>query len=274
MDIRWYIKKLIRDKFSKPKSLEAKGHVCMIHIGRCGSTVLSNMIEQNSSINWAGELYEPMFKAWDLASPNFTQPVKLENSPLSYLNLDMIRCKKSFYGFEIKPYHLKLLGQDPEEFFNALEENGFTKFILLDRSNRLRKIVSSLIAHQTGVYHISPGNIVRTSKRKVFINTDLVEIDHDSKTLIEYLQDYDRQWLSLCDLFNSRNTLSLEYSRDIERGPMVGYGKVARFLDLPLKTPCVYYKRVNPYPLKEIIINYEDIVSLLGETKFSWMLND
>jgi hypothetical protein len=272
MDLRWYLKKLFYNKVLPPKPLAKSGHTCMVHIGRCGSTVLSNMVEQNLSLNWAGEIYEPLFKAWASVSPDFSKPLVLEKSPIAYLKSDMDRSKKPYYGFEVKPYHFKLLGQDPEEYFSSLEQLGFTKFILLDRANRLRKIVSSLLAHQSGVFHVSPVNFSRVRKRKITINFDNIRIDNSCKTLLEFLQDYDRSWANLCDILSDRDTLSLEYSRDIERDPIVGYDKVARFLDLPLKTPKVYYRRVNPYPLKDILENYDQLCSLLGDTKYSWML--
>lgn len=275
MDIRWYLKKLLYNKLAQSKPLGKSGHVCMIHIGRCGSTVLSNMIEQNFSINWAGELYEPIFKLYGSNRLDFNQVLRSEISPIDYLSQDMkepTKPTKPIYGFEIKPYHFRLLKQDPQEYVDLLGELGFTKFILLNRANRLRKIISSLIAHQTGVFHVSPGHFVRSPKTKVFINLESLAIDHDSKTLLEYLQDYDKQWAMVNGIVSDRDLLSLEYSRDIEKGLSVGYGKVSRFLDLPLKTPKVYYKRTNPYPLSELVENYEELCNLLGDTKYSWML--
>lgn len=272
MDIRWYLKKFLHDKFSTSKTLKNTGHTCMVHIGRCGSTVLSNMIEQDYSIHWAGEIYEPIFKAWKSVGHDFPRPLKLAKSPISYLKHEMGRSRKPFFGFEVKPYHLKLLGQDPEEYFNYLQSLGFERFILLDRANRLRKIISSLLSQQSGVYHVSPGNFKRHRKSKILINLDNIQIDNDAKTLLEYLQDYDRRWAKVCDLLSDKEVLSLEYSRDIEADPFVAYDKVSRFLDLNLKTPKIYYKRTNPYPIAELVENYDELCDLLGNTKYSWML--
>ena len=267
MDIRWYLKKMLLNSFSPSEELASDGHVCMVHIGRCGSTVLSNMIEQSFSIHWAGELYEPIFKAFGTNLGQFKQ------CPIDFLKGDMASAKKARYGFEFKPYHLQLLGQDPSAFLNTLVELGFTKFIFLDRANRLRKIVSSLKAKSTGVYHVSPGYIRRNPRGKIYVNINQVEIDHDSKTLLEYLVDYDRDVSLYLELLGSKNPLILEYSRHIQNDPYVGYQYVSRFLDLPhgIK-PKIYYNRTNPFGLESIIENYQDVIDLLKPTKYAWML--
>ena len=33
----------------------------MFHIGRCGSTVVSELLNQHSKIHWESELYTPIF---------------------------------------------------------------------------------------------------------------------------------------------------------------------------------------------------------------------
>ena len=51
----------------------------MLHNGRCGSTVVGNLLAQNPNIYWASELYEPMFKVERRKSARiciFSQKVK------------------------------------------------------------------------------------------------------------------------------------------------------------------------------------------------------
>ena len=40
------------------------GNILIIHIGRCGSTVLGKMLNEHPMIYWASELYEPIFGTW------------------------------------------------------------------------------------------------------------------------------------------------------------------------------------------------------------------
>ena len=40
----------------------------MLHNGRCGSTVVGNLLSQNPNIHWASELYTPLL--WKKEHPN------------------------------------------------------------------------------------------------------------------------------------------------------------------------------------------------------------
>ena len=42
----------------------------MIHHGRCGSTVVGNLLAQNPNMHWASELYTPLFAKWKKEHPN------------------------------------------------------------------------------------------------------------------------------------------------------------------------------------------------------------
>ena len=65
------------------------------------------------------------------------------------------------------------------------------------------------------------------------------------------------------------------YEDDIlNAGPIVAYEKVCSFLWLSPSKVQVKIGRTNPFPLEEIIENYEDIVKTLSTTKYSWMLSD
>lgn len=41
------------------------GNIVMFHIGRSGSTVLGDLLDQHSSVYWDGEIYQSFYRAWE-----------------------------------------------------------------------------------------------------------------------------------------------------------------------------------------------------------------
>jgi len=67
--------------------------IAMFHTGRCGSTVLTNMIDQNPMVFWDGEVYEKFRKS--ILIKRF-----LTVNIINIIKLRSLLAKK-FYGFEI-----------------------------------------------------------------------------------------------------------------------------------------------------------------------------
>ena len=44
-------------------------NIMMLHNGRCGSTVVGDLLAQNPNIHWASELYEPIIAKWKEENP-------------------------------------------------------------------------------------------------------------------------------------------------------------------------------------------------------------
>ena len=154
-----------------------------------------------------------------------------------------------------------------------LEKLGFSHYILLDRRNRLRKIVSSVIAHNNRMrYHVS--SETRTKLKQVFIDINNVSIDFDSKPLLSFLSDYDSQVSSITDMLKEKNFLSLTYEDDIQDDPKVGYRQICDFIGLTPKDVKIELSRTNPFPVREMIENFEEVESLLKGTEYEWMLYD
>jgi hypothetical protein len=250
------------------------GNVVMIHIGRCGSRVVADLLDQHSRIYWARELYEPVFKKWRKGNPGAHPAGKVRGDAIQLLRNSMQKALHRYYGFELKPFHLRLLDMAPPAFLQLLDALGFTHFILLDRKNRLRKIVSSIIAHQKGnPYHVSEGRTA--SKARTFINTSDVRIDYDSKPLLDYLADYDErmdEWERLLAA-GRRAVLRLSYEQDIEDDPAVAGRRIFEFLGVRDPGLPVRYRRTNPFPLRELIVNFDEVRALLRGTRYEWMLD-
>jgi len=249
------------------------GNIVMFHLGRSGSTVLAELMVQHQRVFWGSELYNRIFLKW-ARNNNGKEVIKeLTEDPVKYLQEDMKRAYHRYYGLEIKPFHLKLIGYSPEAYLQVLEENNFEHFIILNRKNRMRKIISSVIAHSDqSRYHIKSSE--KSSVTKTHIDVNRTEIDFDSKALIEYLKDYDKQMETINQLTKGKKVLHLSYEEHIQNNPIVAYEKCCDFLNLKPKQVKVSLSRTNPYPVREMIENIEEVERVLKDSPYMWMLEE
>ncbi len=265
--------KILRGIIGPMSGGKRPGNCVMYHIGRCGSGVLGSMLEQHKDIYWDGEIYTPVFAEWLKNNGGFEKKEVFPGDPVESLKNMMVPACNSFYGFEIKPFHNRLIGCLVETYIQHLDELGFTHFIILDRRNRLRKIISSIIAHErTGAYHQKKGK--KAVLNSVHVNTDEVKIDFETKPLLNFLSDFDQQFDELDRLLQGRNVLKLTYEDDIQDNPEKAYLRICEFLDVKPKKVSVGLSKTNPFPLRELVTNYEELEELLNGTPYEWMLKD
>lgn len=140
-------------------------------------------------------------------------------------------------------------------------------------------MVSHIRAARSGIYAASFQPQDRQSFPK--LNLPLEDIRHgfETRTLLEWLQEYERGWKQMQTLFKqcaSKNNefrwLSLTYENDLEQSPLDGYRRASEFLKLPIFNPNLRYQKINPGSLPELIANWDEIYNLLNSTPFSWML--
>ena len=249
------------------------GNIAMFHIGRCGSTVLSSLLTQHRNIFWASEFYTSVFKEWEQSNDGVEVVGEMPANAIDLLKRNMRKALHRYYGFEMKPFHHQLIGYTPESFLENLDKLGFTYYIHLDRKNRLRKIVSSLIAHGDNMrYHQEEK--VRAKLKQVVVNVDKIDIDFDSKPLLTFLTDYDSQVVSMGKMLEKKNCLNLTYEEDIQEDPRVGYRKICNFIEIKPKNVTVSLTRTNPFPVRNMIENIGEVEDALRGTKYEWMLND
>jgi hypothetical protein len=267
------LKNISKDLLSSVLAPFRPGSIAMYHLGRCGSTVLASMLRQHRNIFWASELYATVFTEWQRTHDGKEVAGELPGDALEILRSNMKKAYHRFYGFEIKPFHHRLIGYSMEEYAENLESLGFSYFIHLDRKNRMRKIISSLIAHQdSSLYHQTQKSKAKLTK--VYVNTERLEIDYDSKSLMEYLDDYDKQTVDIQELLKSRNLLSLNYEEHIQEDPTIGYKKICQFLGMKPKEVKITLRRTNPFKVRDMIDNLSEVESVLKGSPYEWMLND
>lgn len=257
--------------------------VAMFHTGRCGSTVLGEMLGAQSDIFWAGEIFEDMPGRYG-ALARHPQAVSriLRRSIAEPASLrSLVRASQyprhyQAYGFETKylPHqHLRpgWIGPDLSAYLNLLEAHGFDRFILLHRHHHLRKLVSGIAARETGVWHSRA-----SATGPVQIELPVVDFEWSSwrGSLLECLRYLDAQHAQLMALLHGRRVLQLSYEEHISADPAVAYREVCNFLGLTAKPVPARLKKTNPFPLNESVQNWDEVVDVLSGTEYAWMLTD
>ena len=86
-------------------------NIMMIHHGRCGSSVVGNLLVQNPNIHWASELYSSMLAKWQEENQQINFHLAKEpivENPIAILKNSISETTKPYYGFEINPVQCHL----------------------------------------------------------------------------------------------------------------------------------------------------------------------
>src|SRR5688572_28775150 len=54
----------VRTEYRRMRSRKRVGNIAMLHAGRCGSSVLADLLNQHPDIRWGGEPFENMLPAY------------------------------------------------------------------------------------------------------------------------------------------------------------------------------------------------------------------
>jgi len=246
-----------------------KGNIVVFHIGRSGSTVLGDILNQHPRIFWDSEIYERLLPQWT-TQVSALDIRDLSEDPLQFLKNRMRQAGSRFYGFEVKFFQLKLLNLKLSDYINDLQKLGVNYFIILERKNYLRAIVSSVIAHQTLLLHQSKQD--RPKLHQVKLEIDNIKIDRNAKPLISYLWEYHEDFRKLEKFLSGKNVLKLSYEDDVMASPLSAYERVCNFIGIESRKVSVRFSKTNPFKLREIITNFEEVEQTLSGTLFEWML--
>lgn len=242
----------------------------MFHIGRCGSSVLARQLERHRNIAWSREIYEPFFKKAD-AAPSLPLSSHLPD-PLGTIECAISSTKRQVFGLETKPYHLRRLGISKQDFMESLCALGFDSFIVLDRKNKLRKIASSIKAHQSGVFHLKTG--CSPTLEKIHIDPEGISIDRSTTPLIKLIEEYEHDMAAIRALLSGRNVLHLTYEDDIQDHPYEAYVGICDFLGIRAGPRRITLAKTTPFALRELIENYTEVEKTLKGTPHDWMLEE
>ncbi|MBT8448001.1 MAG: hypothetical protein HKO62_13035 [Gammaproteobacteria bacterium] len=251
-----------------------QANVVMFHVGRSGSTVLGDLIGQHPGVYWDGEIYEHrVFQPYEQNNGTIEYGrTALSYDPVPLLRARMREAGSRIYGFEAKFFHLDYTAYDLDAFLATLRSLGFKHFIVLERRNLLRKIASSVAAHERSEFHIKAS--ANAGVNRIHLPVDAVRIDRNCKPLREFLAGYTRDLARLERSLSADSMLKLTYEEDIASDPAAAYRRVCDFLDLTPVATEVRLAKTNPYPLADMLENFDEVSAALRDTEFAWMLDD
>jgi hypothetical protein len=214
--------------------------LALLRIGRVGSTVLGDMLNQHPSIAWGGEIYGTEWRRRHAC-----------DDPAGFAWRRAAMLPKRWYGFEVKRPHVDGIPQTLGELVAGYRAGGPVRFIVLRRENTFRKIASTAVARATGRLHLfGPTTAPRTHDFpvRVRINPQAHFIDGELRPLVDFLERFDRFHASLDELPAADASLRLSYETDLLGDPQRAYRAACRRLDSRrFRSPCVLRAR-SPSP--------------------------
>ena len=258
------IKKVVKSLLN---GISRKTKVAMLHPGRCGSTVLGSLLNQHPSFYWSGEPFEKLMGKGPLKEEKVVGVIKEREQ-------DKISKVYSFATKYPKGMHLSNNCVDIAipDYIKLLNDLGYSKFILITRKNHLKRVISILKGRQTGVWH---SKVIKEKADIIEIPIHDFEYGIDQKSsIIEYFQIMDNETALVKDCIGGKPLIHIKYETDIEEDPLKAYRKICEFVGIKPLSPEVKLKKTNPFPLKDMISNFDELKKYLEATPYAWMLNE
>jgi hypothetical protein len=250
---------------------QRRGPVAMLHYGRCGSSVLADLIGRHPRVYWDEEVFRRMLRKTCLEARFIGDPFRL-------LRVRMMRAAGRCYGFETKcheAYDLgaPMLNMSIERLLDILiEEMGYRRFIVLKRRNYLRQQISVEVGRQVKRWHHPAGASPRL--HPITLDLDRVGFGWEDLPLLDSFAERDRGYDRIARRLDGQRVLRLTFEDDVLPDPLRGYRRVCDFLDLVPGRPEVQRARTNPFALRELLNNYDEVAAALRSTSYAWMLED
>ena len=161
-------------------------------------------------------------------------------------------------GFKIFYNHLT------EDEWNKLVTYRDLRIIHLTRKNRLRTVISLEIAFKTGQWTQSGGSEKPKEKR----------VTLEPLKLLKRLEQIEEGEAATRARFCDRKMLEIVYE-DLVRSPDDMFGYVSTYLGVNGLDPGkIRLKRQNPESLSQLIVNYDEVESVLRNTRFEEYLGN
>jgi hypothetical protein len=97
-------------------------------------------------------------------------------------------------------------------------------------------------------------------------------VDGESLPLVAFLEGFDRFHAALDDVLGDE-ALRLTYETDILDDPRQAYLATCRWLDEVPAPVVVRFARTTPFPLRDVIENFDEVAEALHGTPWAWMLD-
>lgn len=249
LTIKKLLKKIKRKILGLYRGLSSSsnyGKFVVITRSRTGSNLLISLLNSHPQIDAFGEKFNRLG----------------ESDCKTIYNQIFPKTSAKTRGFKIFYYHP--LDSEDKQIWDFLKNDSKIKIIHLQRANLLRTHISRLIAGKTDKWSSQGNNKVALENKKVQI--DVNELLSDIKTTKNYIQktqkafkNHDLYEVSYQELVTNRaNTMECIFN----------------FLQVSKFAPKSDLKRQNPEPIKDIVLNYDEVYSKLVNTDYAFMLED
>lgn len=249
-------------------------NIVMTHFGRSGSTVLAELLKQNSRIVWLDEFFSLM-KIRSPETYDFDLQTMLAMIGEAEANVHKTS-PEILVGYEIK---LMNFTQNPScnlvDYIGALANPTENVHIVLRRRNTLKRICSVYKANQTKVYHARSWKKSYQDKKFSLNFNDLYDFDTAQRgaTMVELIQKAQQREEQVLENYRRAGISYLElfYEDDIEENPVKAYQRVTEFLGLEAEPVKVSLIKTGK-SLKSDLQNYQELEEALAGSEFEWML--
>lgn len=245
------------------------GVVMMLHVGRCGSTVLANLLDQNPAIRWDGKLPRKARSLYGdaVAKMDFAD----------WTQRQFASSGDRWYGFEFKilaDQYPAVLGTTTPAFLERCKAIGVTHYILLTRRNTLRHVVSHYASTARGNWHLSGAGAGDAGQAHFRLDAERITTGSaPGRPLADYLQEVDDAHAEVRAILRGEKLLEIEYEADIDaQGPGLAYGRICAFLGIEATGVAVKNRKTNPFPMTDTVTNFDEVAAALTGTRFEWML--
>ena len=239
---------------------------CCFHFGRCGSTLLGNMLAAHPEVDWRGELLHPLHEKTDQLPP-VDQPTELITAPMN-------ASRRPVFGFEAKFQHLDGNGlrMSLGRFVDFLVDNGFEKFVVLKRQNYLRQAISVARGQQTGNWHQQTGQM-HAAPPAIKLDVDAISLGGTNRDIVDAFRFLDTTYSEARECFMERilDVLEIDYERDLESDPQSGFAIVSQYLGIADSLGRSSVQKIGGGPIEQLVSNFDEIQQRLGKTEYQWM---
>lgn len=248
---------------------KSPGIIAMFHIGRCGSTVLGNLLDQHEKIFWDGEIYYQQWQEADLKLEPF------DNS--NFVKRRALSAGSRYYGFDIKfleHQHLAIAQLELNKLISEFKKSGATHFIILRRENHLRTLISWMVGRARKQHHIRSQESATETRVKLKVEGFSFGVVPVKRSLVEWFQHIDESYSCLLEELRGQHVLEISYENDIRDNPQVAYQRCCKFLKVGEAPAEVQFSRTNPFPVHQLLENPDEVREALKGSSYEWMLDE
>lgn len=239
--------------------------ICCFHFGRCGSTLLGNMLAGHPQLDWKGEIFHAFHER-----ENRDEVIE----PFSVIQGLLAESSFRNFGFETKFQHLDCngLNVELEAYVSSLKDLGFEKLMIIVRRNYLRQAISVARGQATGEWHVSSTD-PKPEFRPIEFDIENVSLGGVNRSMIDCFDFLDRQYEFAEETFHRMGLdfLKIQYEDDLENDPISGYRKSLSWLGLRFSKPQISVRRLECRPLAHAVSNFSKVRDCLAGTKYEWM---